>query len=205
MLHIGKEICFDLSNHTRLNITKDRINQGYQILQFERMLKYVAFPKMQIEKTPVPAHKRKTLQPDSKTDGKGRDDMTIMFDFLRTKGVKRIINVIVADQGGIAHSDEAIESALRDFEVEIWDWQRFDLCTETIAWAAPGVKQANLYWSGNNAVLWGWSEKAILDRMTRLKKVYLHTTNVCRLTPNPECSWTLNRLGTNAAYTDAGA
>ena len=197
MLHIGKEICFDLSNQTRLNITIERIDQGYEILQFERMLKYVAFPKVQIEKRSVPAHKGKPAKLDGKTDGKGRKDMTIMFDFLRTKGVKRIIHVMVADQEGIAHSDEAIESALRDFEVEIWDWQRFDICTETIAWAAPGVEQAHLYWSGNNAVLWGWSEKDILDKMTRLKKVYLHTTRVCPLPPGPESPWTLSKLGTN--------
>ena len=204
MCYIGKEICFDLSNQSRLNITQERIYLGYQVLQFERILKYVVFPKVRIEKRSVPAHKGKPSERDSKTEGKGRNDMTFMFEFLRNKGVKRIVRVVVADQEGIAHSDEAIERALIGFEVEIWDWQRFDICTETIAWAAPGVEQAHLYWSGNNAVLWGWSEKNVLDRMTRLKKVYLHTTHVCQLAPRAKSPLTLSQLSTNAQYTCRG-
>ena len=85
----------------------------------------------------------------------------------------------------IPHSDEAIELALGSFKVEIWEWQKFDICSETIASAAPDVEQAHLYWSGNNAVLWGWSEAETLKRMKKWKKVYLHTTHVCTLASTP--------------------
>ena len=106
--------------------------------------------------------------------------MTVIFNFLREdKKVDRIIHVSVADQDGVAHSDAAIEKALGGFKVEIWDWQKFDICTETIARAAPDVEQVHLYWSGNNAVLRGWSDAEVLKRMGKLKKVYLHTTQVC--------------------------
>ena len=110
--------------------------------------------------------------------------MTILFDFLRKKNVERIIHVIVADKDEIAHSDAAIEMALGGFKVEIWEWQKFDLCTETIANAAPDVAEIHLYWSGNNAILWGWSDAEILRRMKALKKVYLHTTQVCASAPS---------------------
>ena len=135
---------------------------------------------MQIENRSILARTENPVKTETKSDGKGRDDMTVMFNFLRRKGVKRIIHVIVADQDGVPHSDAAIEKALSKFQVEIWDWQRFDLCTETIACVAPAVEQAHLYWSGNSAVLWGWSEKDILDRMQNLKKVNLHVNRVCQ-------------------------
>ena len=104
--------------------------------------------------------------------------MKILFEFLRKKKVRRIVRLIVADRDKIAHSDEAVEIALRGFEVEIWDWQKFDICTETIASAAPDVEEIHLYWSGNNAVLRGWSDEEVIERMKELKKIYLHTTQV---------------------------
>ena len=104
--------------------------------------------------------------------------MKTLFEFLRKKKVRRIVRLIVADRDKIAHSDEAVEIALGGFEVEIWDWQKFDICTETIASAAPDVEEIHLYWSGNNAVLRGWSDVEVLERMKGLKKIYLHTTQV---------------------------
>ena len=121
-------------------------------------------------------------------DSRGRDDMTVLFEFLREKQVKRIIRVIVADRDRDAHSDVAVELALSYFKVEIWDWQKFDICTETIACAAPDVEEIHLYWSGKNAVLWGWSDKEVLKRMKELKKIYLHTTQVPASAPNPKSS-----------------
>jgi hypothetical protein len=36
-----------------------------------------------------------------------------------------------------------------------------------------------LYWSGNNAVLRGWSEPGGLNQLKRLEKVHLHVGRVC--------------------------
>ena len=145
----------------------------------------MAFPNLQIKKNMPRPQKKKYVD----RDGNGRDDMTVLFDFLREKKVRRIVRVIVADRDRNAHSDVAVEIALRSFRVEIWDWQKFDMCTETIASAAPDVEEMHLYWSGNNAVLWGWSNKEILRRMKELKKIYLHTTQVCASAPDPPHSW----------------
>ena len=153
-------------------MTDEQIKQGYGPLEFERFLKYVDFPRLQIEK-------KLTRSRKNKSDSKGRNDMAVLFNFLRDKKVERIIHVIVADKDNIPHSDEAIELALGSFKVENWEWQKFDICPETIASAAPDVEQAHLYWSGNNAVLWGWSEAEVLKRMKKLKKVSLHVTHVC--------------------------
>ena len=148
----------------------------------------MAFPNLQIKKNTPRSQKGKHVNRDSS----GRDDMTVLFEFLREKQVKRIIRVIVADRDRDAHSDVAVEIALRYFKVEIWDWQKFDICTETIASAAPDVQEIHLYWSGKNAVLWGWSDREVLKRMKELKKIYLHTTQVRASASNPKPSSTRN-------------
>lgn len=78
-----------------------------------------------------------------------------------------------------SHSDENIEKALGGFKIENWDWQKVDLCIDTIATAAPEVKEVHLYWSGNNAILRGWGAQGGLNQLSRLEKVYLHINQVC--------------------------
>ena len=178
IIRLGKEICFDLCDQLSLEITEEQIDKGYAPLEFESVLQYVAFPNLRIKKTPPRSRQGKRAIPD----GKGRDDMTVLFQFLRRKKVERIVRVIVADKDENAHSDEAVEIALGGLKVEIWDWQKFNISTETIATAAPDVEEVHLYWSGNSAVLWGWSEEEVLKRMKKLKKIHVHTTQVCTST-----------------------
>lgn len=61
------------------------------------------------------------------------------------------------DYGHPCHSDEAIEEALKDFQVENWDWKKPDLCTDVIAASSKQIKSISLYSSGNNSVLMGWA------------------------------------------------
>ncbi|KAH8654473.1 hypothetical protein BGZ60DRAFT_532842 [Tricladium varicosporioides] len=165
------QIYFDLYESPSLKISEERIEEGLAHLKFEEVLQYVALPSMQLEKRPII---QKAGRKIPKPDGRGRSDMVFLFNFLRNKRVKRIIRVIVDDTLEPAHSDESIEKALGGLKVEIWDWRKIDLCTETIVTAAPEVREVSLYWSGNNAVLRGWSEVGGLNMLTRLKKVHLH-------------------------------
>lgn len=122
-----------------------------------------------------------------KQDGDGRRDLCYIFDRLRKKGVKTILKVIIDDSVSPAHSDEAIEDALKFMDVEIWDWKRIDLCSEVIFRVASKAREVNLYWSGNNAVLRGWSEEGGLKRLRELKTVHLHIQQVWP-TPSAICS-----------------
>jgi hypothetical protein len=139
-------------------------------------LQYVALPCLQLEKKPISS---KLFKKPPQPDGKGRSDMVFLFKFLRSKNVKRVIRVIVDDTSYPPHSDEAIETALEGLRVEIWDWRKIDVCTETIVIAAPDVREVWLYWSGNNAVLRGWSEPEGLNRLDKLEIVHLHVEQVC--------------------------
>ncbi|PTB47926.1 hypothetical protein M431DRAFT_501633 [Trichoderma harzianum CBS 226.95] len=88
--------------------------------------------------------------------------MVKVFDWLREKGVKKILSIIVIDSTEPSHSDGAIEAALgitpsKMFGIETWDWKKLDINCDVISRCAPNVKEVSLYSSGNNAVLMGWS------------------------------------------------
>jgi len=115
--------------------------------------------------------------------GAGRTDLGIIFRWLRSypNNVEKIIKLIVDDRQHPAHSDEEIENAVKPFKVEIWDWRKVDLCGETIAAAADEARQVNLYWSGNNAVLRGWSDpEGGLARLKNLTKVIVFPESAVR-------------------------
>lgn len=175
------QINFDLYLYGSSLTNEEHIEEGLAYLKFEDVLQYVAFPSIKLQKKPISS---KLLQKSLKPDGKGRSDMVFFFNFLRKRGVKHIIRVIVDDTLEPAHSDEAIEKALGGLKVEIWDWRKIDLCTQTIVTAAPDAREVHLYWSGNNAVLRGWSEPGGLNLLGKLKKVHLHVEQVCYTCPS---------------------
>jgi hypothetical protein len=94
--------------------------------------------------------------------------METIFKWLRKEKVETIYAVTVIDSSEPSHSDAAIESALRGFKVEIWDWKKLDLNCDVIAACTEGaVREMSLYSSGNNAVLMGWSSE---DGLRCIKK-----------------------------------
>lgn len=159
-----------------LDVSKESIRQNFAALNFENILQYVALPALRIAKKPIVSRKKSTNT--KQADGKGRADMIFMFQFLRDKGVRRIVRVIVDDRQEPTHSDEAIEEALIGFQVEKWDWRRLDICSDTVLFAAPNVREICLYWSGNNAILQGWSARNGLHTLKSLETVNLHIEKV---------------------------
>ncbi|UKZ82548.1 hypothetical protein TrVFT333_010337 [Trichoderma virens FT-333] len=57
------------------------------------------------------------------------------------------------------------------FEIETWKWKKFDICTETVATAAPTARHVWLWSSGNTAVLRGWACGSGLERMKELESL----------------------------------
>jgi hypothetical protein len=94
---------------------------------------------------------------DIEPDHKSRSDLTAIFSWLRRNHVKKIIKVTVIDYGDRSHTDAAIETGLKDFEVELWDWKKVDLCSEVIYNSTKVVREISLYSSGNYAVMMGWA------------------------------------------------
>jgi len=91
-----------------------------------------------------------------------------VFKWLRKKDVKRIVKVVVRDNMLRSCSDETIEKALKGFDIRYLDWDKPDICCETIRAVAPDVVELWLNASGNNAVLWGWSDDGGLKTLTKV-------------------------------------
>lgn len=97
----------------------------------------------------------------------------MIFNWLRDNHVKKILKVIVIDDGPeLSHTDRAIEIALKGLEIEVWDWKKLDLCTEVILKTAPNVRDVSLYSSGNNAVMMGWSSTDGLGKFPNVRCPY---------------------------------
>jgi hypothetical protein len=149
-------------------ITQEYLESLEQHVNFESILKWVLLPKPLDSETAI---SQSDLPPE--TILKGPSSHWLLFKWLREKkGVQKILEVHVEDDGKVSHSDELIVEALKDFDVEIWDWKKRDICSETIYEAAPNVRKLNLYSSGNNAVLRSW---CAVDGLAKLKKVCLNT------------------------------
>lgn len=173
-------------------------------LRFDEVLQYVNFPRVTVD----PGRRAKKEQEDEGSyealGGQGRRDMVYFFNWLHAKGVRHIIRVSVADLGDESgrggHSDEAIQRSLEKFVVEQLDWQKMDLCPQTILHVGS-LAEANrdaslpvddappeslrrhpnsqltelvLRWSGNNAVLRAWSEAEGLPLLTQLRRIFLY-------------------------------
>ncbi|TGO61940.1 hypothetical protein BOTNAR_0121g00230 [Botryotinia narcissicola] len=168
-----------------LKIDPEEFIESFEHVKLDTVLQYVAFPNVRVH----PAPDYPYALDKSTEDGDGRCDMMFFFQWLKDKGVKRILKVIVDDSNTPAHSDEAIEKALQGFDVEILDWRKVDLCPETIWTSSRKLRKVHLQWSGNNAVLRGWSEPEGLRRLEDLTKVYLHSSLILlsRITRSLNC------------------
>jgi hypothetical protein len=98
-----------------------------------------------------------------------------IFRLLWENGVHKIFTIEIDDDGEEPHTNAAIREALRgrcdngtyerDFGIEVWKWMKFDICSETIFKAAPGVKELHLFSSANTAVLRGWASESGLSKL----------------------------------------
>ncbi|KAJ4117293.1 hypothetical protein NW765_010710 [Fusarium oxysporum] len=167
-------LCFDYSEAPP-EIYEDSFKQSYDHINFDQVLRYVSFRRIELQKPPVSAVKARLTRNRTQTSskGRGRGDLTVFFNWLKGKGVKHILKVMVDDLKDPSHSDKALEDCLRPFEVEILDWTKVDLCPETILTACRNVRQLYLRWSGNRAILRAWSEPEGLAKLEKLEAVHL--------------------------------
>ncbi|RYP61446.1 hypothetical protein DL770_009787 [Monosporascus sp. CRB-9-2] len=177
-----KQIDFNLEGKEG-EIEEADFKAGYKCANLEDTLKLVHIPHLAIKSKPRPAPAPTADQTDDEHIpikpldlALGRTDLSIIFKWLGEEaGVEKIIELIVDDSHPPPHTDRQIEESVKPFDVEIWNWHKVDLCVETIAVAAPNVREVNLYWSGNNAVLRGWSDsKGGLAQLRHLRKVTVH-------------------------------
>ena len=131
---------------------------------FEKHLQYVRIPRLQVINA-----KDDELEKEPWWSSQSRKDYVYIFRWLKKKKeVERILTIVVDDDPVNPHSDEAIEEAVKGFDIETWNWIKMDMCSDTILAAAENVRDLTLFWSGNRAVLKSW---AASDGLARLEKV----------------------------------
>jgi len=162
------EIHFDLSEIDTSTI-KGGIVEHLQMLTFlkyEEILRYIRLPKLPAQ----PQSKGPTGPGLGRSTGMmGEPEISKLFNWIRFHKVKKILKIVVEDRAGIPHSDQVIENCLNNFDVEIWDWRKLDLCSYTILAAAPKVRVLYLYSSGNRAVLQSWCSTSGLRILERVR------------------------------------
>ncbi|KAL2838255.1 hypothetical protein BJY01DRAFT_237555 [Aspergillus pseudoustus] len=174
---------------------------------FEDTLSYVRIPRLvsgptthtKPQQGPYGANEKRQLNPRPlDAGGRGRDTLVQVFDKLVAVKVKKILRLEVEDNGDEwAHTDTAIERAIKGhdmysgegprdaLEVEVWNWYKPDINLDIILWAAPTVQHIHLHWSGSQAVLYGWASEDGIPFLYRssgmLKQVTLHAYQAATL------------------------
>ncbi|KAF8544885.1 hypothetical protein BDD12DRAFT_373383 [Trichophaea hybrida] len=168
------EIHFDLTEISTSDfaVSEDSLRELVNGLKFEDILEYVRIPRCKISRR-VNNATAPSFDGSSGRGGIGLTAFQLIFELLWSKGVRKIIRVIVDDEEDTPHSDEVIES-LRRFEIEDWDWKKVDMCSEVLRNAAPDAEKITLYCSGNNAILRSWSAEDGLKRLQRLKEINVY-------------------------------
>lgn len=163
-----KELWYDFGPKPDGKLSEKDFRRQFSHLEFDQVLQYVALPRIELDSHLDGA--------ENDTDGRhcGRRDYLFFFNWLREKGVKRIVRVEVDDMEMPCHSDEAIEESLAGFHVEVLDWKREDIDANTLQLVGGNLREVHLHWSGRNGMLRSWSEKTEgLCKLPMLKKIKL--------------------------------
>lgn len=163
-----KELWFDFGPKPSTKITEAAFEKQFGDLEFDKVLKYVAFPRIEID--------RKAESQAGKTQG--RNDMCFFFDWLRRKGVQRVIKVEVDDMDTPCHRDETIEEAIKTFGVEVLDWSKPDMSPSMLSKIGGRLREVCLQWSGQDAALTSWSGPEGLVLTPTLKKIEIRLDEV---------------------------
>ncbi|OTA64878.1 hypothetical protein K449DRAFT_463901 [Hypoxylon sp. EC38] len=142
----------------------DHTPEDHEFLQFGKMLAYVELdirPRPIQETNSVAEDEVETWEEDSKA-------LCATFKWLKKKNVKQIVKLVVKDNPNRNCSDETIETCLDGFDVRYLDWNKSDMCVDTIRKKAPNVVHLWLHSSGSNAVLWSWSDSSGLRSLPKV-------------------------------------
>jgi hypothetical protein len=164
-----RNIEFDMREETKVQINRDFLSRLKDMnQQYETVLAYIDLPPIlpDSKMTSVPQEQQPSGAP---TEAKPMTSYVHVFEWLKGEnGVDKVFKVRVNDLGERPHKESDIRKALKDVEVDEWDWKKPDISSYTIIEAAKSVKILNLYWSGSNEVLQGWSCKHTLATLPKV-------------------------------------
>jgi hypothetical protein len=168
MFHVVGQITLNLSvfdsKAHNFRAFMNRITQGADTerrvfsVPYESTLAFVSSP--DLEQWNSPGLDRVTFEDrilDRASEPISRIDFSKVLEWLRDiYDVQNIIELNVRDSMMYPHPEEAIERAVKGFNVEKLHWKRLDLSIHSVREAAPNVRELTLYSSGNMAAFYHW-------------------------------------------------
>ncbi|KAI2619318.1 hypothetical protein GGR54DRAFT_647998 [Hypoxylon sp. NC1633] len=145
--------------------------EDHEFLEFGRTLAYV---ELDIRSRLVVQGADAALEVEQTSRDEDAKALRDTFRWLRKKNVKQIVKLVVKDNPDRYCSDETIETCLDGFDVRYLDWNKADMCVDTIRKKAPNVVHLWLHSSGSNAVLWSWSDSSGLRSLPKLSQVHIN-------------------------------
>jgi hypothetical protein len=134
-------------------------------VQFESTLRYVQFPDRD-HVSPNTDHSNPSIP---------RTEVPIVLKWLReVKKVTTIVELNVPDSYIHPHSEETIENAIAQFDVQILNWRRLDVSVECVKVAARQVRSLSLYSSGNWAAIRHWTSSKGICELEFLRDIVIH-------------------------------
>ncbi|KAF4467897.1 subtilisin [Fusarium albosuccineum] len=162
-----------------------RIDKSHPFLKFYPVLSYVELVLVEPEPTATNRDAAAQLTGFPNNDGdlvhsewrRRTDSIRKVFSWFRRQKVRRILKLVVIDDGNSPCSDETIEECVREFDVRYLNWNKDDLCVEVLRKAGlSNVKELWLAWSGRNSVLYSWSCRDNgLPTLGKLETIHIHT------------------------------
>lgn len=58
-----------------------------------------------------------------------------------------------------------------NLDVEIWDWKKFDICSDVIYFVVLNVCEVLFYWLGNVVIMLGWYSNEGFVNCEKFRKV----------------------------------
>jgi hypothetical protein len=91
-----------------------------------------------------------------------------VFEWLKIeKGVQTIVKLTVKDNPDYCCTDETVGKCLEGLEVRYLDWNRPDICADSLQ-SQTNLIELSLYWTGLNAVLRSWSDTEGISTFVRV-------------------------------------
>ncbi|KAI9773356.1 MAG: hypothetical protein M1840_007571 [Geoglossum simile] len=149
-------------------LQSQKANMG-RIFKFESILKYANFPDLN---TQIPKH----IQDVAASLRVDHTEIRIVFKWLRSRGVKQVLELSVPDRLLCPHSDDDVAYCVNGSAVRVLKWRKLDLYLGNLK-DKNDLREIHLYSSGNRSVHRQWYEE--LKKFPNVRKLYVNVvTNV---------------------------
>lgn len=175
ILDLVCELCFDLSrlgskHHPISNLIQSLVSNEddeHNLLSYEQTIRYFEFPSLDLK-----VEDKEAFGDNVKSE---HFEVFQTLDWLRTKGVKEILEVVIRDRLVNPHNEIGIGLYVEKFKVEVLDWRFLDMSVSILKKSKERIRELHLYASGKRSAIMHWLSE---DGVRSLTNVCLRTSEM---------------------------